>query len=961
MATLRLRVFVSSPDDLAVERGCARKVIESLSGSEVGGWQIELDPMLWETDSPPIVGQKAQQAIDYYFGKASDTDIYIGMLWTTLGSPVILKHRRYSSGTLYEFEDAYARSRRAGKPHMLMYHCERASDADPAKVQQVTDFFSSFRGEFPAYEGNPLRFDDSQEFAERLRRDLVRVLEKIVEQRKAEQADALQQAMWSAPPEKGRATLLRALVHFLRNYDDIFGEGREHDDAFPVSFARVSTSPQDGPAPTPPKADGSLLEAYESAGRRVLFVGEAGSGKTFAMLRLMQQLLDRAKDHPELPLPVYLNLASWSPLSVRANQNGGFAKIFDRKRTDQSDIDEWVVDELVRRYSIPRRAARQLVANRQIIFCLDGLDEIGHRADEAPTESLEGSARKQWQNDCVCAINRLLEDASVELVLCGRRSLLDQLETRLDVPCWLQIQPLDPKLCAAYLERWANLDGLRAALQQSPALAARVQNPLFMRMMSVAYRGMHVQPIAKAATKPEFQWQSHLIVNYIQQSLSLMPDSTRGYFSSQVPRHLSWLAAHAEPDFLVEDMQPSMLFPPPPPAPDGSHGSGGAREEAPVEETELEHALPMNESGANRSYRTYRLTADSLLALALSLCAAIPLGIAIGIEWSASIPVGESIVRGGILAVSALLITFAFGLPAFSSGRWWAFGGLLGAGFAIVRGLTVGLSSPQGGTGGTALEGLEAALGTWPFSTIVFSLLGYQMFSALREHRVRYRSKAGIRWYEIQPLESLDWRWFDSRDRWRGGWLGLVVGPVAGAIFWALFGQARGLAFGIIITAFVCMFSGFLGTGVRVSLEPNQGILRSCRHALLTTLVFTTGSVLACAVSYGMVHGTLEAVVNSVLALATAFVCLAFGAIPVVRHVCLGHMLHARGALPSWWSWYPWSPTVQFLNDMVRCKMLRRTAGGYSFRHGVIRDHFVRMWHGRFAREDVDGEPAVRR
>jgi hypothetical protein len=373
-----------------------------------------------------------------------------------------------------------------------------------------------------------------------------------------------------------------------------------------------------------------------------------------------------------------------------------------------------------------------------------------------------------------------------------------------------------------------------------------------------------------------------------------------------------------------------------------------------VEETELEHVLPVNASGATRSYRIYRLTADSLLALALSLCAAIPLGTAIGIEWSASVGAVEGIKRGLILGLSALLVTFLFGLPAFSSGRWWMFGGLLGAGFAIVRGLTVGLSSPQAGTGGTAVEGLEAAAGTWPFATIVFSLLGYQMFSALREHRMRYRSKPGIRWYDIQPLESLDWRWFDSRDRWRGGWLGLVVGPVAGAFFWALFGPARGLAFGIIITAFVCMFSGFLGTGVRVSLEPNQGILRSCRHAFLTTLVFTTGSVLACAVAYGMVHGLQAGVVNSVLALTTAFVCLAFGAIPVVRHVCLGHMLHARGALPSWWSWYPWSPTVQFLNDMVRCKLLRRTAGGYSFRHGVIRDHFIRLWHSRFASETPD-------
>src|SRR5262245_12139092 len=98
MPTLELRVFVSSPDDVASERHCAQEVIEALSGMDVDGWQIVLKPMLWEKDSPPIVGQKAQQAIDYYFGKASETDIYVGILWTTLGSPVVLKDRRYSSG-----------------------------------------------------------------------------------------------------------------------------------------------------------------------------------------------------------------------------------------------------------------------------------------------------------------------------------------------------------------------------------------------------------------------------------------------------------------------------------------------------------------------------------------------------------------------------------------------------------------------------------------------------------------------------------------------------------------------------------------------------------------------------------------------------------------------------------------------------------------------------------------------
>jgi hypothetical protein len=40
-----LQIFVSSPDDLVAERGCALEVIPSLSGREVDGWEVILKPM----------------------------------------------------------------------------------------------------------------------------------------------------------------------------------------------------------------------------------------------------------------------------------------------------------------------------------------------------------------------------------------------------------------------------------------------------------------------------------------------------------------------------------------------------------------------------------------------------------------------------------------------------------------------------------------------------------------------------------------------------------------------------------------------------------------------------------------------------------------------------------------------------------------------------------------------------
>jgi hypothetical protein len=72
------------------------------------------------------------------------------------------------------------------------------------------------------------------------------------------------------------------------------------------------------------------------------------------------------------------------------------------------------------------------------------------------------------------------------------------------------------------------------------------------------------------------------------------------------------------------------------------------------------------------------------------------------------------------------------------------------------------------------------------------------------------------------------------------------------------------------------------------------------------------------------------------------FTFLVFGGIPVIRQAILGHVLHLRGATPSWFGLPPWGRTIAFLDDMVRFKLLRRSAGGYMFRHESLRRYYQR-------------------
>ena len=121
---LTLRIFISSPGDVPVERDRAADVVARLQEEFVH--YAVLEPFFWE-DQPA----RATDTFQSQFPEASGMDIVVGILWARIGTPLPLDKarpdgRRYESGTVYELETAAESYRARGTPDLVVYR--RTSD-----------------------------------------------------------------------------------------------------------------------------------------------------------------------------------------------------------------------------------------------------------------------------------------------------------------------------------------------------------------------------------------------------------------------------------------------------------------------------------------------------------------------------------------------------------------------------------------------------------------------------------------------------------------------------------------------------------------------------------------------------------------------------------------------------------------------------------------------------------------
>ena len=120
----QFRIFISSPGDVIPERRVAKTVIGRLNEEFFG--RAYLIPILWE-EEPMLASETFQAQIH----PPHETEIYVGILWSRIGSPLpdtILRPdgTRYESGTAFEFEDALGGFKQQGSPDMLLYRKQGA-------------------------------------------------------------------------------------------------------------------------------------------------------------------------------------------------------------------------------------------------------------------------------------------------------------------------------------------------------------------------------------------------------------------------------------------------------------------------------------------------------------------------------------------------------------------------------------------------------------------------------------------------------------------------------------------------------------------------------------------------------------------------------------------------------------------------------------------------------------------
>ena len=244
-APRHFRIFLSSPGDVADERGLAMNVIDQLPYDPPFSNRVTLQVVAWDRPRagvPMLVTMTPQEAIDQELLQPSQCDIVVVIFWSRMGTPLSSKYakpdgRPYWSGTEWEYHDAINAFKEQGKPEILVYRRTEKPlvsidnpqlDQKREQYERVEAFFASFANADGSIRQGYNRYTTPDHFREQfeshLRALIVRLLEKP--QQAAMRDDSVVSTklpLWQGSPFPG----LRAFTR-----DDVpifFGRGKETD------------------------------------------------------------------------------------------------------------------------------------------------------------------------------------------------------------------------------------------------------------------------------------------------------------------------------------------------------------------------------------------------------------------------------------------------------------------------------------------------------------------------------------------------------------------------------------------------------------------------------------------------------------------------------------------------------------------------------------------------------------
>lgn len=237
---LDLKVFLSSPGDVAEERAIALQIIERLSYDPLLRGRVKLEAVAWDKPgggAPLLATMTPQQAVNEGLPTPGECDIVVVIFWSRMGTPLPPDYTkadgsRYQSGTEWEYEDAIAANRaNNGRPDVVVYRRSEQVLLDPAAAdfadklaqwQAVQGFFADFSAPDGSISRGYNAYDTPGDFGNLLNHHLKALIQRRLDAEGETHTDLrITRRVWTGSPFPG----LRAFT--AKEAPIFFGRERE--------------------------------------------------------------------------------------------------------------------------------------------------------------------------------------------------------------------------------------------------------------------------------------------------------------------------------------------------------------------------------------------------------------------------------------------------------------------------------------------------------------------------------------------------------------------------------------------------------------------------------------------------------------------------------------------------------------------------------------------------------------
>gem|GEM_PF-3764128 len=624
-------------------------------------------------------------------------------------------------------------------------------------------------------------------------------------------------------------------------------------------------------------------------------LGTPGGGKTFALARLYQFLLDRYLNDAGAPvrrLPVYLRvsdciatpLASVSLESVRSGT------------PEQSSVLRHIVSAIAKTYLVKTDEALKFAQSPHVVFLFDNLESLDTRyPDDAPCES--SASDSAYLTPIEFGLHAIRDlSAQQKVVFTCRQTEWDSIRPELRKIDTLRLLPLKSPRKLYQLLTGAQLP---SEFLDDPKL---LESPLFLGIaIQLTRLGHHSHPYFWTLINKKSP--NDFIRDYVD---ILLSDTILIDQHSENPRPL--LGSGEEVRSFCKNLAFELSRSMPTASTTGQKDKEGA--------FSVDHMSPERWLHTPAERLFYRILFGAMVGCYLgALTSAVNflslLAVSSPQPGQVGPMLGVSLANGGI---AVLMITASYMV----SKNAWITGALVGASFVFARALVLISSSEL--AHGRSLERLviEFAPFVIPVVAVIYARLGFQIMNI-----------------ELNPM-------VDVRDKKRRkAWIiYLISGAVLSYGFLALLGNPiGGLA---IVLSLIAPFAYFLlhrSEAPEMREKVNQLIVYSLKRASLLAFVCGgLGALIHFFVWSIGTHSVGEGLINAALGLCLFNAFFAFGGTQVFQHYALRTVVAARGRLPLFFT--------QDLRTASDRRILKRVGIQYEFFHALGLKHFLETTEG---------------